>query len=256
MPHLPPGVTTTIMSDTVTPATVPDKSLVARFVGIITAPRATFEVVAAHPSWLLMAIVVMILTAAPTMWFQSTEVGRVAMLEESVRQMEAFGMTVSDQVYEGMRRGIMEPSLLRSIGSVVSIVVVSLLIWCLIAGLAMAIVGVLMGGAGTFKKTFAAVVHSNVIGVLGLFVITPLNYFRESMTSATNIGVLMPFLPDGSFLARLFGMMDLFRLWWLAVLAIGLGVVFKKKTGTMAWLIFGIYAVIAIAFAAIMAARS
>jgi hypothetical protein len=244
------------MTDTPTASPVPDKSLVARFVGIITSPRETFEAVAAHPSWLLMATVVVVLTAAPTLWFQMTEVGRQAMLDESVRQMQAFGMNVSDQVYDAMRKSMMEPSLLRTVWSVVAIVVMSGLMWALIAGLATGIIGVLMSGSGTFKQAFTAVVHSSVISVIGVLVITPLNYFRESMTSATNLGVLMPFLPDGSFLARLFGMMDLFRLWWLAVLAIGFGVVFKKKTGTVAWLLFGIYAVIAVGIAAVMAARS
>ena len=87
-------------------------------------------------------------------------------------------------------------------------------------------------------------------------VITPLNYARESLTSATNLGVLLPFLPDGSFLGRLVGMMDLFRCGGCSCLAIGFGVAFKKKTGTAPRWSFGIYAVIAIGFAAFMAARS
>jgi hypothetical protein len=245
------------MSDAASvPAAVPDKSLVARFVGIITSPRDTFEAVAAHPSWLLMAVVVVLLTAGPTMWFQSTAVGRQATLDESVRQVEAFGMTVSDQMYEGMRKGIMEPSAGRMALSASMMVIIPLIMWAAIAGLAMGIFGVMMGGSGSFKKAFSVVVHSSVIGVIGVFVVTPLNYVRETMSSATNLGVLLPFLSEGSFLGRLLGMMDIFRLWWLAVIAIGFAVVFKKKTGSVATVVFGIYAVIAIAFAAFMAARS
>jgi len=245
------------MSDISAPTSVvPDKNLVARFIGVITSPRETFEVVAAHPSWLLMALVVVVLTGAPAMWFQSTAIGKQAALDESVRYMQSFGMTVSDQAYEAIKKGVMEPSVVRQVGTVVAMTVMPLLVWAIIAGLAMGIVGVMMGGSGSFKQAFSAVVHSSVIGVIGVFVITPLNYARESMTSATNLAVLLPFLPDGSFLARFLGMMDIFRLWWMVVLAIGFGVVFKKKTGTMAALIFGIYVVIAIGFAAFMAARS
>ena len=245
------------MSDSAaTAAPVPDKNLVARFLGVIVSPRETFETVAAHPSWLLMAIVVIVLTAIPTLWFQSTEIGRQATLDESVRQMQAFGMNVSDQVYEAMRKGIMEPSPMRTAWSLVAMAAMPFLVWAIMAGLAMGIFGVLMGGSGTFKKAFAAVVHSGVIGVIGVLVITPLNYARESLTSATNLAVLLPFLPDGSFLARLLGMMDLFRLWGLFVLAIGLGMAFKKKTSAVATVVFGIFAVFAIGFAAFMAARS
>ena len=48
-----------------------------------------------------------------------------------------------------------------------------------------------------------------MISALGTLFLTPLNYFRESLSSATNLGVFLPFLPEGSFLARLVGMVDL-----------------------------------------------
>ena len=46
--------------------------------------------------------------------------------------------------------------------------------------------------------------------------------FAASMTSATNLSVLLPMLPDGSFAARLLGMIDLLLIWQVIVLAIGL----------------------------------
>lgn len=245
------------MSDTTAPApAVPDKSVVARFVGVLVSPKETFQAVAAHPRWLVMGLIVILLTAIPTLWFQNTPVGRQATLDETVRRTEAFLGPLSDQAYEGLRKGIMEPSPARLAVSAVSMFVVFPIIWAAMAGIAMGIFGVFMGGSGSFKQTLSAVVHSNVVGVVGALVITPVNYFRESMSSATNLAVLLPFLPEGSFLARLFGMVDLFTVWWFAVLAIGLGVVFKKKTSTVAMVVFGIYAVIAIAIAAFMAARS
>jgi len=245
------------MSETTAAANpIPDKSLIARFVGVIVSPRETFETVAAHPSWLMMAIVVIVLTAGPTLRFQSTEIGRQATLDESIRQMQAFGMNVSDQMYEAVRKSIMEPSPMRMAWSFVAMAAFPFVIWAIMAGLATGILGVLMGGSGSFKKAFAAIVHSGVIGVIGIVVIMPLNYARESLTSATNLAVLLPFLPDGSFLARLLGMMDVFRLWGLFVLSMGLAVAFKKKTSTVATVVFGIFAVIAIGFAAVMAARS
>jgi hypothetical protein len=49
---------------------------------------------------------------------------------------------------------------------------------------------------------------------------------------------------------------DLFLIWWLAVLSIGVAVTYKKKTGGVAMVVFGVYAVIALGIAAFMAARS
>ena len=50
----------------------------------------------------------------------------------------------------------------------------------------------------------------------------PLNYFRGSMSSATNLSVVLPMIDEHSFLGRLLGMIDLFMVWWVVVLAIGL----------------------------------
>jgi hypothetical protein len=63
-------------------------------------------------------------------------------------------------------------------------------------------------------------------------------------------------LDDTSFLARLAGMVDLFLVWWVVVLAIGFGVLYKRRTGPIAVAFFILYALIAVAIAAIQAARS
>ncbi len=93
-----------------------------------------------------------------------------------------------------------------------------------------------------------------MIQALGALFTGPLNYFRESMTSATSLSVLLPMLPDGSFAARLAGMVDLFVIWWIIVLAIGLAVLYRRRTQPIALSLFGVYAVIAVGIAAVRAA--
>jgi hypothetical protein len=251
------------MTDT-TPASVepvapePPKpmSLAGRVVGIITEPRRTYAAVAAAPRWLGMAILVVVVVGACQMWFQSTAVGKQAMLDESIRQMESFGIKVSDQMYEATRKSVMDPPAWRIGLSVGSLVIGPLVIWTILAGLLYLVFGVFTGGRATFKQLYAVVVHSSVISTLGTLFLTPLNYARESMTSSTNLGVFLPFLPTGSFLARLAGMVDLLLIWWITSLAIGVAVTYKKKTGGVAAVLFGIYALIAVGVAAVMAARS
>lgn len=246
------------MTDTTAPqsSSPAPLGLAARFLGILTAPKATYAAVAAAPRWLGMAIVVILLTMVPQMWFQSTDVGRQATLDESVRRVESFGVKVSDQMYEQMRKGVMEPSPARLALTAGSMIVFPPIIWAAMAGLLFLVFGVFTGGSATFKQLLAVVVHSGVISAIGAAILTPVNYFRESLTSATNLGVFLPFLPEGSFFARLAGMIDLFLIWWLVVLAIGVAVTYKKKTGGVAAVLFGVYAVIAIGIAAFMAGRS
>ena len=57
-------------------------------------------------------------------------------------------------------------------------------------------------------------------------------------------------LDESSFLAKFLGTIDLFIVWWVVVLAIGLAVLFKRKTGPIAAGLFIVYGVIAVIVAA------
>jgi hypothetical protein len=94
-----------------------------------------------------------------------------------------------------------------------------------------------------------------VLAVLSLFT-TPLAYVRESMASATNLGVFLPFLDDSSFAARLLGSIDLVVIWWILSLAIGLGVLYRKRTGPIATTLLAVYVAIGVIIAAIKTAST
>ena len=224
------------------------KGLVARFIGIITAPRATYESVVAHPKWFgmlaLTTLIVMFCTVLP----MTTEGGREALLETQVKQMESFGMQVNDQMYQQMRSRIGIAPYTTAAG----VLIMSPIITAALAGILFAVFNAAMGGTASFKQVYSVVVHGGAISVLGQLITGPLNYVRGTMTSATNLAVLLPMLPEGSFMAKLAGMIDLFVLWWVFVLAIGLGVLYRRRTQPIAVSLFAVYAVIALAVAAVM----
>jgi hypothetical protein len=224
------------------------KSLVARFIGVISAPRATFESVVAHPKWFgMLALTTLIVTVCTTLPM-TTEAGREALLDTQVRQMESFGMQVNDQMYEQMRSRIGIAPYTTAAG----VIVMSPMIGAFLAGILFAIFNAAMGGTASFKQVFAVVVHAGAISALGQLFTGPLNYVRGTMASATNLSVLLPMLPDGSFAARLAGMIDLFVIWWLFVLAVGIAVLYRRRTQPIAVSLFAVYGVIAIGVAAVM----
>ena len=122
--------------------------------------------------------------------------------------------------------------------------------WLIVTGILFAVFNAALGGTSTFKQLFAVFVHSTAVTVVQQLFVTPLNYVRESATSATNLAVFLPMLDESSFLAKLLGTIDLFIVWWVVVLAIGLGVLFKRKTGPIAAGLFIVYGVIAVIVAA------
>jgi len=76
------------------------------------------------------------------------------------------------------------------------------------------------------------------------------------MSSPTNLGVFAPFLEENTFPARLLGSLDLFHMWAILSLAIGLGVLYKRRTAPVAWTMFLVYFVIVVAIAAVRSALS
>ena len=102
--------------------------------------------------------------------------------------MEAFGMTVTDQMYEQMRGRMW----FAPYQTAVSVLIFSPIMAVAIAGVLFLVFNVAMGGEATFKQLFAVFVHAGVISALQQLFTGPLNYFRGAVTSATNLAVLLP----------------------------------------------------------------
>jgi Yip1-like protein len=226
------------------------KSLGARILGIVFSPGETHADIAARPRALGALVFVILMIGVTSFAFLSTEVGQNAMINQQVRFMESFGRQIPDQVYAQMEASAGRARYFGALGVLVTVPVMT----ALIAGLILAIFNAVMGGDASFKQAFAIVAHSQIISALGQVFVTPLNYRNESMSSAANLAVFLPMLDETGFMARFLGMIDLFRVWWVVSLAIGIAVLYKRKTAPIAWALLGTYVVIALAIAGVMAA--
>jgi hypothetical protein len=226
--------------------------LFSRFVGIILSPKATFEQVVAQPKWLGAALLVGLAGAIIVGGFMFTPVGQSAWLDQAVSSSERMGRTVSDQQYAQMEK--MAPFAgYFTIGYMLIGLPIMLLA---AAGILFAVFNAVLGGTASFKQVYATVVHSAFIWVVGWIFVMPLNYARESMSSPTNLSVLVPMLDENAFLTRLLGSVDLFMVWWTVVLAIGMAVLYRRRTQPILMTFLGIYALIAIGIAAFFASRA
>ncbi len=236
-----------VNASTETGSTPAPQPLLARIIGILTSPGATFQSVVAHPKWLGVLLLTSVIAAVFTALPMTTEGGQQAAIDTNVKAMESMGFQVSDDAYAAMQRGASRMPYTTG-GSVLVIVPIFSVI---VAGILFGIFAI-MGGGATFKQVFTVYVHAGLISTAGSIFTGTLNYFREAMTSATNLNVVLPMLPEGSFMARLAGFVDLFAIWWLIVLSIGLAVAYRKRTQSVAITLFSIYAVIALAVAGVM----
>jgi hypothetical protein len=243
------------MTQTMAPesaAVIRPQSLPARIVGVLTSPRATFADVAARPRWLGVLAFVVLVGAVATFVFLSTAVGKQAMFDQQVRMLESFGVKLNDAAYARMEAGLDRAPYTGAISQVVVLPLMGLVI----SGIAIGIFNAILGGNATFKQVFAVVAHSGVVITLAQLFGLPLGYARETISSTTNLAVFFPFLDDSSFAARFLGSIDLFQIWWIVILAIGLGVLYRKRTGPIATSMLIVYVSIGLVIATIKSALS
>jgi Yip1-like protein len=228
------------------------RSLPARLAGVIFSPRATYADVAARPRVAGMLALVLVIIVCATFAFLSTGVGQQASVDNQVRQMEAFGRTISDAQYARMEQ--MAP-IARWIAAGFQMVTTPVLA-LMIAGLAYAVFNAGLGGDASFKQVYAIVVHSGAILVIQALFGLPLAYARESLSGTTNLAVFFPFLDEASFAARALGAVDLVLVWWLISLAIGLGVLYRRRTAPIATTLLVVYGAIGLTIAAVKTASA
>jgi Yip1 domain len=228
------------------------KSLLSRIFGVLFAPRATYADVAARPRVLGVMVVVVGLIAATTFGFLSTKVGQQASLDQQISMMESFGINLPDQAITQMEDRASMSRYYALPGILIFVPIVQMIM----AGLALVIFNAILGGEATFKQVLAIVAHSGVIGVIQQLLVTPLNYVRESMTSATSLAVFLPMVDEMSLIGRIAGGLDFFRIWSMFSLAIGLAVLYKRRTAPIAWALFLVYFIIVLVIAGVQAALS
>jgi hypothetical protein len=227
----------------------PDPGLFARLIGVLFSPKETFAAIVARPRWLAVMVVTLVMSSAAYYVILSSQDMQDAIVDQQVRAMESRGNVVSDQQIANIERFIGY----LPVGYAVGIFVLGPLFGAAIAGIVTGIFTTLMGGNGTFKQVFAVMNHAGFLpAISALFIAGMLAVGAKPIGArppGANLGVFLPMLEETSFLAVLLRSIDMFLLWWMVVLAIGLGVLYKRRTGPIATTFIGLYIVIALLIA-------
>ena len=210
-------------------------SLVQRFVGMITSPKSTFESVVSFPRWFgIFAITVALSIAVSTAFFWS-EVGQSAFID----QMKAGNPAVTDQQAQ---MAVTVTKYVTPIGGPIFAVLFLLAL----AGILMGVFAI-TGGSASYKQVLAVVAHAGVVSTLAQVVLMVANYFRGSMVSVTSLQGLGQAFSEHGFMAGFLGAIDLWWFWYFLVLAIGLGVLYRRRTAPIFISFTVLYLVIALA---------
>jgi hypothetical protein len=177
--------------------------------------------------------------------FMATDVGRQALADQLERTALAFGRKVDDAQYMRFQDMSQNATTYATVQAVATGPVLA-------AGAAAVIFlmfTTLGRGMATYQQVLAVTVHSGVILALRQVVAAPINYTRETLASPATVTTLAPMLDEASPAARFFGAIDLFIVWWLVVLALGVALLYDRNARATATAFVGAY----LGFAALLA---
>jgi hypothetical protein len=217
-------------------------SLVQRFLGMLTSPKATYENVVSWPRWGGMLVLTTLITVITVFVFLSTEVGRDIVMKQ---QIEA-GAPAS--------QAEMAVKFSRFIAPVAMVIFIPLF--------ALAVSGILLGvfavtgGTASFKQVLSVYVHSGVVGTVAGVVNGVINYFLATDTNVTSLKGIGNAFAEKGFLAGFFGALDLTFFLGLFVLAIGLAVLYRRRTAPIFLSLSAVYVVVALVIGGVKAAMA
>ena len=221
-----------------------------RVTGVLRHPRATMAEVVQHPAFITTWVVVLLVVAVCGGLLLSTPIGQQALVDERVRITEAIGGRVDDAAYDRLKSDPPVSIYLTSGGRLLLTPPVTILVAAGLVAMAR-----LAGRHLAFVTALAIAVHATVVLAVQQVVATPLHYVNESLTSPTNIAGLLGVFNEGSAPARLFGTIDVFGLWWMWLLAVGLAAATGQPARQYIWRLLAVYigvaAIVAGAFAVI-----
>lgn len=218
--------------------------MIRRIAGVVLHPRTTLAELVHRPVWVDTWIFIFFVYAGCGAVLLTTDVGRQAVVDERVRVIETFGGRVADADYAALQAQPPYWVYLTSGGRLLLIPLVTLVVaigcWAVTRS---------EGVLATLSQALAVVVHATVVLALGQVIATPFDYVRESLTSPFNLAAILPFMEEGTVAARMFGAVDVFALWWMALIAIGLAALTKRSvrryTIPFAAMYFGFAAILA-----------
>ncbi len=219
-----------------------------RVTGVLLHPRSTMVEVVRNPAFITTWVVVLLAVVVCGGWLISTPVGKQALVDERVRVTEALGQRVDDASYARLQADPPVSTYWTSGGRLLLTPPVTLLI---AAGLM--VLARLDGAQLGYRTALAIAVHATVILAVQQIVATPVHYLYESLTSPTNLAGILRLFDEGSLPARLFGTIDVFGLWWMWLLSLGLAAAAGKPARRYAVQLLAVYVGIAAVVATLFA---
>lgn len=209
-----------------------DLGFLARWANIYFSPKKTFEAVKARPFWVLPMILLILLGSGFYFW---TSGPRLADTLEKMHKNERLMSLPAEQqqeIFDRVERQFKSP-FWGSVG-----IVFAAAFFFIVSGILYFIGNVLMGGEARYAQVLGAYVYTGFIGIPEMLVQGLLATAKGTLNTPLSLAAFFPADQTETFAYRLVNGFDIFSIWFVAVLVIGLATVYQFKTGKVAgWIV-------------------
>lgn len=194
----------------------------AKIINIFFEPRKVFESLKIKPTWLVPFIIVALLGLG---FFYYTFPYMVDQQVERIRDNERIPEQQKEMIIERMKESSHPPAWQLAIapaGTLVALVIVSAVLFFAF--------NVLMGGDSSFRRVFSVYCYSALIAIPAMIVKFPLIMSKGNLNVQTSLALLLSPDAKDSFLYKVFSSFDVFTVWQVILVSMGLGVMYRHST--------------------------
>jgi len=221
--------------------------LIARMLNVFTNPQRTFQALKVKPDWIIPALIVVVVMGLFG-YVQTTHQGLVETANEMARQkLEARNMT-SEQIDQAMAMS----EKFRKFSPLTTAVIPLVLLVFLGSGVWLFVSNTLMGAKASYPQMLAVTSYTLLISALGTLIKLPVMMANNNLFVHFSLATFMPDSARETFIYKfLMSATDLFSIWAMAVLSIGIAVICQLKVNKV-WPIVVLVNLIVFAISALM----
>jgi hypothetical protein len=194
----------------------------SKVLNVFFEPKKVFESLKIKPTWLVPFIIVALLGMGS---FYFTFPYIMDQQVERIMENERIPEQQKDRIVEQLKEKAHPPlwqMALAPAGSLVALVVVAAVLFF--------VFNVLLGGDSTFRRVFSVYCYSSLIAIPALIVKLPLIMTKRTIDIQTSLAVLLSPESKGSFVHSILSSFDIFTIWQVILVSLGLGLMYKYST--------------------------
>jgi Yip1 domain len=219
----------------------PSMSFPARFAGIFVEPRETLADVVRRPDF-LWPLAVSVISGVVLTETMLAKIGMERIIRNQLEQGGQAARMSAEQLEQAVNQGASIAGIIAHIMGVIAAPIVLLIF----AAIGLLVLNSFFGAQAKFKTVFSITCYSQLVGVLGVLtglavmLFGDVERFNAQNPMPTNLGFFLNPLETSKPLLALAGSLDIFTIWGLILLGIGLSEASGRKVKAKS--IFLVYA--------------